>query len=144
MTFIMATSGFKPTEIQNWRFFLHIFFFFEWKILDEILRFRYLLISDLFFFQVSWVRRLGGELHLITFGQHTYSSDARFSLDFESPNNWRLRLSSAGEGDSGMYECQVSTHPPIVRTIYFFVSGEYRLLLTVVEIFSPKLYSQIL
>ena len=75
--------------------------------------------------QVSWVRRRGEELHLLTFGQQTYSSDSRFSLDSEMPNNWRLRLSSATERDSGVYECQVSAHPPLIRTVHLTVSGEY-------------------
>ncbi|XP_011504604.1 PREDICTED: Down syndrome cell adhesion molecule [Ceratosolen solmsi marchali] len=71
---------------------------------------------------VSWVRRRGDELHLLTFGQQTYSSDSRFSLDSEMPNNWRLRLSSATERDTGVYECQVSAHPPLIRTVHLSVS----------------------
>uniref|UniRef100_A0ABD2WV04 Ig-like domain-containing protein n=1 Tax=Trichogramma kaykai TaxID=54128 RepID=A0ABD2WV04_9HYME len=71
---------------------------------------------------VSWVRRRGEELHLLTFGQQTYSSDSRFSLDSELPNNWRLKLSSATERDSGVYECQVSAHPPLIRTVHLTVS----------------------
>ncbi|KAJ8669760.1 hypothetical protein QAD02_001019, partial [Eretmocerus hayati] len=71
---------------------------------------------------VSWVRRRGDELHLLTFGQQTYSSDARFSLDLEMPDNWRLKLSSATERDSGLYECQVSAHPPLIRTVHLAVS----------------------
>ncbi|KAK0180919.1 hypothetical protein PV327_003249 [Microctonus hyperodae] len=73
---------------------------------------------------VSWVRRRGDELHLLTFGIHTYSSDSRFSLDYQMPNDWRLLLRSATERDVGVYECQVSAHPPLIRIIYLAVSGK--------------------
>lgn len=77
-----------------------------------------------FYFQVSWVRRRGDELHLLTIGLDTYASDSRFSLALEKPNDWRLLLSSATERDGGVYECQVSAHPPLIRTVHLTVSGE--------------------
>ncbi|KAK1137897.1 hypothetical protein K0M31_002391 [Melipona bicolor] len=76
------------------------------------------------FVQVSWVRRRGDELHLLTIGLDTYASDSRFSLALEKPNDWRLLLRSATERDGGVYECQVSAHPPLIRTVYLTVSGE--------------------
>ncbi|XP_020285524.1 peroxidasin [Pseudomyrmex gracilis] len=73
--------------------------------------------------KVSWVRRRGGdELHLLTIGLDTYASDSRFSLAFEKPNDWRLLLRSATERDAGLYECQVSAHPPLIRTVHLAVS----------------------
>ncbi|XP_076388433.1 opioid-binding protein/cell adhesion molecule [Megachile rotundata] len=72
--------------------------------------------------KVSWVRRRGDELHLLTFGTDTYSNDARFELAFEKPNDWRLLLSSVTERDGGLYECQVSAHPPLIRTVHLTVS----------------------
>ncbi|CAK9806865.1 hypothetical protein ANTQUA_LOCUS5041 [Anthophora quadrimaculata] len=75
-------------------------------------------------FKVSWVRRRGEELHLLTIDRDTYASDSRFSLEFEMPNDWRLFLSSAIERDGGVYECQVSAHPPLIRTVHLTVSGE--------------------
>jgi hypothetical protein len=63
---------------------------------------------------VSWVRRKDNELHLITFGLHTYSSDSRYSLNYQHPNDWRLHIQFANERDEGNYECQVSSHPPLV------------------------------
>ncbi|KYN12217.1 Opioid-binding protein/cell adhesion molecule [Trachymyrmex cornetzi] len=71
---------------------------------------------------VSWVRRRGEELHLLTIGLDTYASDSRFSLAFEKPNDWRLLLRSATERDTGLYECQVSAHPPLIRTVHLAVS----------------------
>ncbi|KAL2712301.1 lachesin-like isoform X1, partial [Vespula squamosa] len=75
-------------------------------------------------FQVSWVRRRGEDFHLLTIGLDTYASDSRFSLEFEGPNDWRLQLKSATERDAGLYECQVSVHPPLIRTVHLSVSGE--------------------
>ncbi|EFN89587.1 Limbic system-associated membrane protein [Harpegnathos saltator] len=72
--------------------------------------------------KVSWVRRRGEELHLLTIGLDTYASDSRFSLAFEKPNDWRLLLRSATERDAGLYECQVSAHPPLIRTVHLAVS----------------------
>ncbi|KOX77206.1 hypothetical protein WN51_10296 [Melipona quadrifasciata] len=72
--------------------------------------------------------RRGDELHLLTIGLDTYASDSRFSLALEKPNDWRLLLRSATERDGGVYECQVSAHPPLIRTVYLTVSvgGSWR------------------
>ncbi|CAH2058045.1 unnamed protein product, partial [Iphiclides podalirius] len=70
---------------------------------------------------ISWVRRRGEEIHLLSFGRHTYSADSRYSLAFEQPNNWRLLIQYASERDEGYYECQVSTHPPLVRRVHLSV-----------------------
>ncbi|XP_076277280.1 zwei Ig domain protein zig-8 isoform X1 [Lasioglossum baleicum] len=72
--------------------------------------------------KVSWVRRRGEELHLLTIGRDTYANDMRFSLELEQPNDWRLLLHSATERDGGLYECQVSAHPPLIRTVHLTVS----------------------
>ncbi|XP_076035957.1 uncharacterized protein LOC143021941 isoform X2 [Oratosquilla oratoria] len=65
---------------------------------------------------VSWVRREGEQIKLLTWGLHTYSNDARYSLNFEHPNNWKLQVKYTQRRDEGIYECQVSTHPP--RILY--------------------------
>ncbi|KAI4493857.1 hypothetical protein M0804_002033 [Polistes exclamans] len=72
--------------------------------------------------KVSWVRRRGEEYHLLTIGLDTYASDSRFSLAFEDPNDWRLLLRSATERDAGLYECQISSHPPLIRMVHLMVS----------------------
>jgi hypothetical protein len=74
--------------------------------------------------QVSWVRRKDDELHLLTFGLYTYSSDSRYSLDYLNPNDWRLHIQFANERDEGLYECQVSSHPPLVFHVRLNVAGE--------------------
>ncbi|KAG7204811.1 hypothetical protein KM043_005215 [Ampulex compressa] len=73
--------------------------------------------------KVSWFRRRGEELHLLTIGFEMYVSDSRFSPAFEKPNDWRLLLRSATERDAGLYECQVSAHPPLIRTVHLTVLG---------------------
>ncbi|XP_059610446.1 uncharacterized protein LOC132257520 isoform X1 [Phlebotomus argentipes] len=63
---------------------------------------------------VSWIRRKGKDYHLLTVGLTTYSGDERFSaihpLDSE---DWTLQIKFVTTTDAGVYECQVSTHPPI-------------------------------
>ncbi|CAH2098402.1 unnamed protein product [Euphydryas editha] len=70
---------------------------------------------------ISWVRRRGDDLHLLSFGRHTYSADSRYSLAFEHPNDWRLLIQYVSERDEGYYECQMSTHPPLVRRVHLSV-----------------------
>ncbi|XP_049872130.1 hemicentin-2-like [Pectinophora gossypiella] len=61
---------------------------------------------------VSWIRKR--DLHILTVGVHTYSSDARFAaLHVDNSNEWTLRIAPAQPRDSGVYECQVSTEPKI-------------------------------
>ncbi|ODM91518.1 hypothetical protein Ocin01_15165, partial [Orchesella cincta] len=62
---------------------------------------------------ISWMKRdEKNNLKLLTYGLVTYSSDARQSLHFESPNDWQLRLTAVQRSDAGSYQCQMSTHPP--------------------------------
>ncbi|XP_039749870.1 titin homolog [Pararge aegeria] len=70
---------------------------------------------------ISWVRRRDEDLHLLSFGRHTYSADSRYSLAFEQPNDWRLLIQYVSERDEGYYECQISTHPPLVRRVLLSV-----------------------
>lgn len=76
------------------------------------------------FQQVSWVRRHEQELHLLTVGMQTYSTDSRFSLHFQHPNDWRLQIKYARPRDEGIYECQISIHPPRIYTVRLIVVGE--------------------
>jgi hypothetical protein len=82
-------------------------------------------MKGIVFVQVSWARRKDNELHLITYGLHTYSSDSRYSLNYQHPNDWRLHIQFANERDEGNYECQVSSHPPLVFYVLLSVVGEY-------------------
>lgn len=99
------------------RSFLAIFF----SIIFDPLSFALTIISRP---QVSWVRRKGDELNLITFGRHTYSSDSRYSLEYIAPNDWQLLIQYANERDEGHYECQISSHPPLVLLVYLTVVGK--------------------
>ncbi|KOB78379.1 putative defective proboscis extension response [Operophtera brumata] len=54
---------------------------------------------------VSWIRKR--DLHILTVGVHTYSSDARFAaLHADGSDEWTLRVAPAQPRDSGAYECQ--------------------------------------
>ncbi|XP_055382587.1 GATA zinc finger domain-containing protein 14 [Condylostylus longicornis] len=76
---------------------------------------------------VSWVKRNhnGDEeaLELLTVGAHTYTGDSRFTIDFQYPSNWRLKISNVRKTDEGQYECQISTHPPRVIQISLHVNA---------------------
>ncbi|KPJ00358.1 hypothetical protein RR46_02746 [Papilio xuthus] len=66
---------------------------------------------------VSWIRHR--DLHILTVGGYTYTSDQRFQAT-HSPHtdDWTLQVKWAQQRDAGVYECQVSTQP--VRS--FFVT----------------------
>lgn len=55
----------------------------------------------------------------------TYTYDPRFSVEFEYPNNWRLRIANTNESDQGLYECQISSHPPRAIRTQLCVQGKF-------------------
>lgn len=85
-------------------------------------------------FQVSWVRHRG--IHLLTVGRYTYTSDQRFQA-IHSPQNedWTLQIRYPQIRDSGYYECQVGTTPPIGHAMVLTVVGESIILLILVLVF---------
>lgn len=69
-------------------------------------------------FQVSWIR--SKDLHILTSGPITFSSDSRFEA-VASPGGdfWGLRIRGVHLSDSGQYECQVNTDPKMSLAINF-------------------------
>ncbi|KAH1007520.1 hypothetical protein HUJ04_004742 [Dendroctonus ponderosae] len=81
---------------------------------------------------VSWIRKQ--DYHLLTVGVATYNTDDRFMVEHvRHLQNWGLLIKHVQPSDAGLYECQVSTHPPtsiIVElkvTIYFLLVKSYLL-----------------
>lgn len=81
---------------------------------EEITTYLHCKVNSLGGKTVSWLKRHGDTPHLITFGLTTYSSDARFQIYHES-NDWQLQIQYPRKSDAGLYECLVSSNPPIVR-----------------------------
>ncbi|KAK6631243.1 hypothetical protein RUM44_005769 [Polyplax serrata] len=69
---------------------------------------------------VSWVRHR--DIHLLTVGRYTYTSDQRFEA-IHSPHteDWTLRIRYPQRKDSGIYECQISTTPPMGHPVHLTV-----------------------
>ncbi|KAK8404291.1 hypothetical protein O3P69_007546 [Scylla paramamosain] len=60
---------------------------------------------------VTWLKR--DEDHLLTAGSQVYSSDVRFSVaHIKNQDLWQLSLRDVRLSDAGLYECQLTTHPP--------------------------------
>ncbi|XP_045599951.1 zwei Ig domain protein zig-8 [Procambarus clarkii] len=101
---------------------------------------------------VSWLRHR--DTHLLTVGPYTYTSDQRFrAVHTAGSEDWALTVRFAQVRDSGMYECQVSTTPPLRHyiwlrvvepktTIYgggdIFINKDSNINLTCVVDYTPK------
>lgn len=69
---------------------------------------------------VSWIRHR--DIHLLTSGRMTYTSDQRFvSVHNPHTEDWTLKIRFPQRRDSGTYECQVSTTPPIGHIMWLSV-----------------------
>ncbi|KYN16458.1 hypothetical protein ALC57_11328, partial [Trachymyrmex cornetzi] len=69
---------------------------------------------------VSWMR--SKDLHILTSGNFSFSSDARFGPQHTPGSDaWTLRLDNARKTDSGKYECQVNTEPKIMYAVQLSV-----------------------
>ncbi|XP_066994475.1 peroxidasin homolog [Anabrus simplex] len=67
-------------------------------------------VTDLGDKVVSWIRTR--DLHILTSGRHTYTSDGRFEvLHKPDSDGWNLRIMGVALRDEGQYECQVNTDP---------------------------------
>ncbi|KAJ8867403.1 hypothetical protein PR048_031204, partial [Dryococelus australis] len=76
--------------------------------------------------QVSWIRQR--DLHILTVGILTYTSDARFQvIRPDRSDNWTLQVKFPQERDSGVYECQVNTEPKMSLAFRLNVVGEWPL-----------------
>ena len=66
------------------------------------------MVTNLNGYQVSWLRRRGAEVSLLTTNLLVFSLDSRLGVSLEpGENNWGLVIQSAQERDSGSYLCQV-------------------------------------
>ncbi|XP_069997346.1 zwei Ig domain protein zig-8 [Penaeus vannamei] len=69
---------------------------------------------------VSWMRTR--DLHLLTVGRFTYTSDQRFKAVHQSGSqDWLLKIHYVQHRDAGPYECQVSTTEPLTHTVWLSV-----------------------
>lgn len=81
--------------------------------------------SNYFFsiLQVSWIRRK--DLHVLTVGSYTYTSDQRFTtIHLKNLDDWTLQVKYPQSKDGGVYECQVSTVPKMSHFVTLNVIGE--------------------
>ncbi|CAL4120876.1 unnamed protein product [Meganyctiphanes norvegica] len=83
---------------------------------------------------VSWLRHR--DTHLLTVGRYTYTSDQRFrALHTPGSEDWALTVDFAQVRDSGLYECQVSTTPPMRHYITLNVVEPYTEILGLPELY---------
>lgn len=68
-----------------------------------------------------WLRHR--DTHLLSAGSETYTAESRFR-PFQAGFTWGLRISDTKPSDGGVYECQISTTPPISAFTYLTVVGK--------------------
>ncbi|KAF6207678.1 hypothetical protein GE061_016125 [Apolygus lucorum] len=69
---------------------------------------------------VSWVRHR--DIHLLTVGRYTYTSDQRFrAIHHAGTEDWSLQIKYPQHRDTGIYECQISTTPHMSHFIHLNV-----------------------
>ncbi|XP_050686768.1 hemicentin-1-like [Eriocheir sinensis] len=69
---------------------------------------------------VSWMR--SRDLHLLTVGRFTYTSDERFKAVHQAGSqDWLLKIFYVQLRDAGQYECQVGTTPPMTHSVWLSI-----------------------
>lgn len=67
---------------------------------------------------VTWMKR--DEDQLLTVGSQVYSSEARYSVSHSRHQKmWELSIRDVRFSDAGLYECQLTTHPP--ASLFFWL-----------------------
>ncbi|KAL4112716.1 hypothetical protein QTP88_016452 [Uroleucon formosanum] len=67
------------------------------------------------------------DLHILTAGVLTYTSDQRFQVIHpDNSDNWTLLIKFAQPRDAGIYECQVNTEPKMSLAFQLNVVGSGR------------------
>lgn len=52
------------------------------------------------------------DLHILTVGTYTYTTDQRFTTTHhKETDEWTLQIKFAQKRDAGLYDCQISTQP---------------------------------
>lgn len=55
---------------------------------------------------------LSRDLHILTVGTYTYTTDQRFTTTHhKETDEWTLQIKFAQKRDAGLYDCQISTQP---------------------------------
>ncbi|XP_020300324.1 zwei Ig domain protein zig-8-like isoform X4 [Pseudomyrmex gracilis] len=86
---------------------------------------------------VSWVRHR--DIHLLTVGRYTYTSDQRFeALHSPHTEDWTLRIRYPQRKDSGIYECQISTTPPVGHQVYLTIVEPLTIIVGAPDLFVNK------
>ncbi|XP_023334572.1 uncharacterized protein LOC111706049 [Eurytemora carolleeae] len=78
-------------------------------------------------YTVTWMR--GKDVTILSVGHHTFNTDNRISVvqvpgSNPSLTDWILQISNLGEGDQGVYECQVNTDPKIQKVINLSITDK--------------------
>lgn len=123
--FVLSFARFLNVKTSSFYFNFHCFSTFLISNVEKPLNssqgsFNLLQMSP----QVSWVRHR--DVHLLTVGRYTYTSDQRFrAIHQPHSEDWTLQIKYPQHRDSGVYECQVSSTPHMSHFIHLTVIGKY-------------------
>lgn len=78
---------------------------------------------------MSWIKRSRPDdvPSLLTFGTTVYVQDERVAIDQitgRDYDDWALEIKDLQTGDTGSYECQISTEPPQIHRMHLTVESK--------------------
>lgn len=95
----------------------------ESDFLENPMEFDFHILLILFFKKVSWIRHR--DLHILTVGTYTYTTDQRFTTTHhKETDEWTLQIKFAQKRDAGLYDCQISTQPIKSYSVRLNLVGE--------------------
>ncbi|XP_023345934.1 uncharacterized protein LOC111714927, partial [Eurytemora carolleeae] len=72
---------------------------------------------------VTWGVQRKDTIDLLTVGNTTFTGDNRYSVQFQNPTDWVLRIENVESRDAGKFICTLQTYPKQTLIVFLQVDG---------------------